>query len=110
MEEKIYARSVNKDGVSLRVIDGKSINRCFSSQEVAAMQQSLNWVQCDNCEKWRVLPKSKIDLEALKFWTCDMNDSDPLNQSCEKPERTQKWYEKHYPIDEVSSVPGSPLK
>lgn len=55
MEEKVYARSVNKSGVALRVIDGKTFNRCFSRSELDDLQKNNQWVQCDLCDKWRRL-------------------------------------------------------
>jgi transcriptional regulator ATRX len=33
-DEKIYSRSVNKQGLSLKVLDGKTINRHFSEKEL----------------------------------------------------------------------------
>jgi transcriptional regulator ATRX len=47
MEEKIYSRSVNKTGVALRVIDGKSIGRHFTERELRDLQATDTWVQCD---------------------------------------------------------------
>jgi transcriptional regulator ATRX len=47
MEEKIYSRSVNKTGVALRVIDGKSIGRHFTERELKDLQTTDTWVQCD---------------------------------------------------------------
>jgi transcriptional regulator ATRX len=41
MEEKVYSRSVNKTGVALRVVDGKSITRSFTAKELEAMQENL---------------------------------------------------------------------
>lgn len=92
MEQKIYARSVTKQGVCNRVIDGKdSLNRCFTAQELEDMQQDVFWVQCDRCEKWRVLPRPTEE-ELPAKWYCEMND-DVENNSCTHEERSQKWYE-----------------
>ena len=47
VEEKIYSRSVNKTGVALRVIDGKSITRSFTERELRDLEATDTWVQCD---------------------------------------------------------------
>jgi len=49
MEEKVYSRSVNKQGVALRVIDNKSINRSFTAKELRDLEETDTWVQCDRC-------------------------------------------------------------
>ncbi|KAM9486601.1 MORC family CW-type zinc finger protein 3-like isoform 2-T6 [Clarias gariepinus] len=44
-----------------------------------------NWVQCDQCLKWRKLPDC-VDIKRLpKAWFCKMN-SDPQYRSCEAEE------------------------
>lgn len=91
METKIYARSVTKQGVSYRVIDGKSFTRCFTAQEIGDMQEFHDWVQCDGCGKWRMFSK-QTDQVLPDKWYCNMND-DVENNSCEHVERDQFWYE-----------------
>jgi hypothetical protein len=105
IEEKVYGRSVNKQGLALRVIDRKSINRSFSKKEVADLCEMLTWVQCEKCEKWRML-LGESDESLPDMWYCEMNDSDPRNNSCESPERDQNWYELHGNV----STPASPQK
>lgn len=102
MEQKIYARSVTKTGVSHRVIDGKSLNRCFSAKELEDMQELITWVQCEKCEKWRVLLQPTED-ELPEKWYCEMND-DVDNNSCDHPERDQKWYEDKMQRDIVGNA------
>jgi len=35
--------------------------------------EKVNWVQCNNCQKWRTAPLS-IDIDALpEYWQCSMN-------------------------------------
>ncbi|XP_076857737.1 MORC family CW-type zinc finger protein 3-like [Brachyhypopomus gauderio] len=47
-----------------------------------------NWVQCDDCQKWRKLPDG-IDTKKLPSkWFCRMNP-DPLFRSCEVPEEPE---------------------
>lgn len=46
------------------------------------------WVQCDLCAKWRVLP-STVDVDKLpNQWYCEMNIYDPLHNSCDATEQT----------------------
>ena len=46
---------VNKTGLSLRVIDGKSFKGSFTQKELEGMELNDTWAQCDRCEKWRML-------------------------------------------------------
>lgn len=105
MENKIYSRSVNKQGLALRVIDKKSINRSFSAKEVEDLCSTWSWVQCDKCSKWRVLlDETTEDVENIEKWYCEMN-SDAQHNSCEAPERTQLWYEMNCNAAELATVP-----
>jgi hypothetical protein len=66
MEEKVYSRAVNKTGLALRLLDGKSFERPFTDDEVADLLSRFDWVQCNKCDKWRVFPReSNVDVEAL---------------------------------------------
>jgi hypothetical protein len=103
---KIYARSVTKQGVSQRVIDRKSISRCFTAKELQDMQELITWVQCERCEKWRVLI-TQTEEDLPDKWYCEMND-DVENNSCEHAERCQKWYENRMPRDSSDGEPGVP--
>jgi hypothetical protein len=96
MEQKVYARSVNKSGVALRVIDAKSYERCFSKKELDDLQENLVWIQCDKCEKWRVLLGGLSEEDLPDEWDCSMNEKDPQNSNCRCPERPQRWYEERY--------------
>lgn len=88
IEEKVYGRCVNKTGVALRVIDQKSIERSFTASEVADLSKTIVWVQCEDCEKWRVLPGLTEEELLPERWTCSMN-ADTDNNSCDCPERNQ---------------------
>lgn len=62
----MYSRAVNKSGLALRLLDGKSVQRCFTKDEVADLVGRFDWVQCNRCDKWRVFPpESNVDVEAL---------------------------------------------
>jgi hypothetical protein len=50
---------------------------------------SFQWVQCDKCAKWRIIPSSVVEkLPAL--WYCADNKWDARRGSCDAPEQTPK--------------------
>jgi hypothetical protein len=79
METKIYARSVNKEGVSMQVVDGKFSERLFKKEELNDLQESNIIMTCKDCGKRRILhqdpPPENVE------WTCSMN-SDPKFNEC----------------------------
>lgn len=82
LETKIYARSVNKEGVAMQVLDGKFSAMLFKKDELNDLQGSNNIMVCDVCKKRRLvdqLPSSE-DGE----WRCEMN-SDKIFNSCKIP-------------------------
>jgi len=52
---------------------------------------SLEWVQCEECQKWRELSQAE-DAKLAKgdSWTCALN-SDPRYNRCEVPEDPRAW-------------------
>lgn len=56
MEEKVFSRSVNKSGLAARVVDSRFPERNFSAEELTNLLEIENWVQCELCDKWRMLP------------------------------------------------------
>ncbi|XP_053483638.1 MORC family CW-type zinc finger protein 3-like [Ictalurus furcatus] len=74
-----------------------------NSLQLCREQPDQNWIQCDDCLKWRKLPDC-VDAKKLpKKWFCRMNP-DPKFRSCtveEEPEdyddelRYQKTYKQH---------------
>lgn len=48
----------------------------------------INWVQCDNCDKWRILREGVVE----GSWVCAMNTSDPYRSNCEAPEEDEDDY------------------
>ena len=51
-------------------------------------QENENWVQCDKCQKWRLLP-AYVNMEALPdVWACDMNSYDLNRNTCVAAEQT----------------------
>ena len=55
----------------------------------------VDWVQCDACEKWRILPKGSAPVGELDMWTCHLNTLDPEHNFCEAPE--QPWADVNEP-------------
>lgn len=54
------------------------------------------WVQCDSCSKWRVLP-SDIKVSSLpKHWYCHLNSYDPKRNNCAAPEQSTKQAAKEW--------------
>ena len=92
----MYGRCVNKMGVAFRVIDKKTIERCFTEAELEDLLRNLIWVQCAKCEKWRVLVNEISELNVPEEWDCSMNIADKYNNSCIASEKSQAWYEKKY--------------
>ncbi len=49
-----------------------------------------NWVLCDRCQKWRLLPEF-VDMDGLpEIWFCEMNKYDVKRNKCSAPEQTVK--------------------
>ena len=84
MEEKVYARSVIKDGVAIQVVDGKFSEMRFKAEELKDLQESDIIVKCNACQKKRRL----IDQDppsADGGWFCSMNSDKRFNK-CKTPQ------------------------
>lgn len=55
--------------------------------ESDAENENEKWVQCDSCEKWRVLPDNIKSSSLPTLWYCHMNVYDPKRNTCEAPEQ-----------------------
>jgi hypothetical protein len=95
MEEKIYSRGVNKTGLSYLVIDERTIERHFNEKELADLMETLCWVQCVKCSKWRCLGDISVATDLPEDWDCAMNP-DVDNNSCQDDEKDQLWYERMF--------------
>jgi len=92
MEEKVYSRQVNKTNLSARVVDHLMPERTFTSQELSDIMKLDTWVQCDRCDKWRMLSMYE-DVENLPDkWFCEMNTYDKARSHCSAKERSKEWY------------------
>ena len=85
MEAKVYARSVNKTGVSMRVIDGFFTEGMFSAHELANLLKSDIIVTCDDCGKRRRLLGEQLPPGENEKWCCKMND-DKQHNRCDTAE------------------------
>eukprot|EP00934_Nitzschia_sp_Nitz4_P006102 Nitzschia sp. Nitz4//scaffold11_size288233//203439//207978//NITZ4_000799-RA/size288233-processed-gene-0.181-mRNA-1//1//CDS//3329534149//6092//frame0 len=54
------------------------------------------WVQCDSCGKWRILP-SDVKISSLpNNWYCHLNTYDPKRNNCAAPEQSAKQAAKEW--------------
>jgi CW-type Zinc Finger len=54
------------------------------------------WVQCDSCSKWRILPSDVKTSSLPKHWYCHLNIYDPKRNNCAAPEQTAKQAAKEW--------------
>ena len=55
----------------------------------ALQQDDSQWVQCDGCGKWRIIPGSVVS-KLPKQWYCKDNVYDKKRATCDAPEQTAK--------------------
>jgi hypothetical protein len=102
MEEKIYARCVQKIGLAQRVVDNANPERMFDAEELGNLFGVDNWIQCDEpeCGKWRMLPhwvsSESFDELSKGNWTCKINTYDPLCMACSDPELNKEEYSERF--------------
>ena len=98
MEEKVYSRSLTKKNLAARVIDRENPERSFTSRELQNILIFDSWVQCDRCQKWRMLP-SNVDTSNLPdSWYCEMNTYDKARSSCDAEEQDAKFYHNYFQL------------
>jgi CW-type Zinc Finger len=114
MEEKVYSRAVTKTGLAGRVVDKKTLHRVFNSEELDSLAKVDDWVECDRCKHWRMIPPdANVDVSKLPdTWYCEMmNEYDNrTNWTCSIPERDAVWYNKHFKKPNVSRGFSSPIR
>ena len=116
VEEKVYSRSVNKTSLSLRVVDKKHPERNFNASELENLLEHDSWVQCDRCDKWRMLPPEADNIDNLpEKWFCELNELDPERSTCDAAERDDKFYSVFFAernllnAGEIKKLPGDSL-
>jgi hypothetical protein len=85
MEAKVYARSVNKSGVAMQVIDGIFSEGVFTAHQLADLTRNDIIVMCDKCGKHRLLSETQDPPDESAPWFCEMNHDKKFN-SCNIPE------------------------
>mmetsp|Transcript_12849 Transcript_12849/g.31188 ORF Transcript_12849/g.31188 Transcript_12849/m.31188 type:complete len:362 (+) Transcript_12849:2937-4022(+) len=119
VEERVYNRATNKSGLANRVIDDTDLNRKFTDAEIGLLSKEYDWVCCDECDKWRMLPPDQVNLASLpsKFYCVGMDFYDQRinwkQHNCSYPEKTQEFWVEHYskpnfPLDEEGASMTSP--
>ncbi|KAG7348165.1 SNF2-related protein [Nitzschia inconspicua] len=112
MEEKVYKRAVTKSGLAGRVIDGKTLNRLFNADELDSLTKVDDWVECDRCKHWRMVPPDvEVDVSKLPdSWYCNMmNEFDQrMVWSCNIPEKDAMWYHEHFKKANVPKALSNP--
>lgn len=64
----------------------KQKGRGVDDGNVEPRADEAKWVQCDECKKWRIVPK-EVDLDAMpEKWYCTMNTWNKALASCAVPE------------------------
>ncbi|XP_059356130.1 MORC family CW-type zinc finger protein 3-like [Carassius carassius] len=87
-----YRKTMNILGVKLEdywkaIRHKKGLSNTVSMEDIPK-RPDQNWVQCDDCLKWRKLPDG-IDMNKLpKKWFCRFNP-DPQFRRCEEPEEAE---------------------
>ena len=76
-----------KKGVRRKAMEGDSDPK--TSKETEIELDDSQWVQCDECGKWRIIP-TRVVQELPKQWYCRDNVYDPKHSSCDAPEQTDK--------------------
>jgi len=59
------------------------------ADDVGSPEDDSQWVQCDGCSKWRIIPSIVVSTLPSK-WFCADNIWDPRRASCDVPEQTAK--------------------
>ncbi len=104
IEDKIYARSVNKDGVAVQVVDGDFSERPYSFTEAETKDlQSFDVIQsCKKCNKKRRLIDLKFSNEDNE-WSCHMN-SDQRYSKCSIPQEKHLEKPRRGPLPVIGNV------
>ena len=61
---------------------GSGVSTSTTGTAKAAVQEEMEWVQCEKCEKWRKLPPNLSAADLPDKWFCAMNTWDKSSASC----------------------------
>ena len=73
MINKVITRIDGPDSSEIEVDNDKTIR---------AKVESVNWVQCDKCDAWHILPKEKDPNVIPETWTCEMATWTLVDENC----------------------------
>lgn len=59
-------------------------------------EDDRQWVQCDKCKKWRILPTRVQAASLPEKWYCSLNTYDLKHNECSSPEQTVKQVAKEW--------------
>jgi len=90
-EDSSVSRRKNvKKMASSELDESPSSEKSVLSGESHTKEEREPWVQCDRCEKWRLLPRY-VQMSTLpERWYCELNIYDPKRNHCGAPEQTAK--------------------
>ncbi|KAG7349727.1 CW-type zinc finger domain containing protein [Nitzschia inconspicua] len=94
-KEKLTTKDKERDATVQESLKKKKKKRRIEEMEAGGDSTEISskgpeWVQCDSCAKWRILPDDVKVSSLPNLWYCHMNVYDPKRCSCDAPEQTQK--------------------
>ncbi|KAG7374060.1 CW-type zinc finger domain containing protein [Nitzschia inconspicua] len=94
-KEKLTTKDKERDATVQESLKKKKKKRRIEEMEAGGdsteiLSKGPEWVQCDSCAKWRILPDDVKVSSLPNLWYCHMNVYDPKRCSCDAPEQTQK--------------------
>ena len=69
-----------------------------------------NWVQCDRCHKWRLLPNSVSADSLPDRWYCELNYYDNEHNSCEAPQQSEQSSPRGFEESEVDNFKNNAVE
>lgn len=95
-KERLITKEKERDALGLESSKKKKKKRPRTEDADADIENAEDqwkgseWVQCDACSKWRILP-SDVKVSSLpNLWYCHMNVYDPKRSTCDAPEQSTK--------------------
>jgi len=77
-----------------------------ADDEADVEEGDINWVQCDRCDKWRVLQSNTSETLSFGEWYCELNTLDPQHNSCDAPEQSEESVLKSISIETACDRSG----
>ena len=81
-------RIIKDDFANIPKKKGKKDPKPKNMESEDSDEEEGNWVQCDRCSKWRLLPPT-VKTEILPDrWFCELNRHDPMRNTCDAAEQS----------------------